>query len=301
MISYFKNLSGDALVFLAMLIFGSYALFLRFFPAIPAFLFLFSMQIVGAIGFFALVPKNNLIRVFKNNAWLFLGFVAVTLGNDLAYFISFRMTSVANAAFAHQMVSVFLLFLAPIFLAEKTTKKEWVALLMSLGGLFLMYIRGFGFHHPQDMGGITLGLLSALFYALLIVCYRKLKERGLTIREINFWRFSISAVVMAPFVFFLVGSQVSPNNLLVLFLFGLLFAVIASGMHNYAIVKTRSLHVSIIGKSEPVIAAFYALLFLKETPAMSALLGGVLIIGSSIWLAFQKERRLTYGTGPKED
>lgn len=290
MISYFKNLSGDVLVFLAMLVFGSYALFLRFFPAIPALIFLFSLQLVGALGFFVLAPKNNIWSVFKKNSWLFFGFVAVALGNDLSYFIAFRMTSVANAAFAHQMVSVFLLCLAPVFLAEKTTKKEWITLFVSLGGLSLLYARGFGFSNARDMAGITLGLLSALFYALLIVCYRKLTERGLTIREINFWRFFISTVIMFPFVFAFGGLHASPENLFVLFGFGLLFAVIASSMHNYAIAHTRSLHVSIIGKSEPVIAACYAFFFLSETPSLLTILGGAVILGSSAWLAFQKEK-----------
>lgn len=289
-VSYFKNISGDTLVFAAMLIFGSYALFLRFFPAIPAFMFLFAMQIVGAVGFFFLCPKDNLVAVFKNNAWLFLGFVVVALGNDLTYFMAFRMTSIANAVFSHQMVSVFLLFCAPVFLAEKTTKKEWGALLVSLGGLAVLYAPGFALHNARDVWGISLGLISALFYALIIVCYRKLTKHGLSIREINFWRFSLSTIAMFPFILAFGGLQISQENLFLLFLFGLLFAVIASGMHNYAIAHTRSLHISIIGKSEPVIAAAYAFLWLNETPTALILIGGMLILGSSVWLAFQKER-----------
>lgn len=290
MIRFFKNLSGDTLVFLAMLIFGSYALFLRFFPAIPAFMFLFALQFVGAIGFFFLCPPQKLLAVFKNNAWLFLGFVAVALGNDLTYFMAFRMTSIANVAFSHQMVSVFLLFFAPLFLAERTTKKEWVALFVSLCGLLVLYFPGFALQSMRDIEGISFGLFSALCYALLIVCYRKLTERGLSIREINFWRFSLSTVAVLPFVFVFGGLRTSPENLLVLLVFGLLFAVIASGMHNYAIAHTRSLHVSIIGKSEPIIAALYAFLWLNETPTASILIGGALILGSSVWLAFQKEK-----------
>lgn len=291
---YLKNISGDALVFASMLIFGSYILFLRFFPVIPAFMFLFAMQAIGAIGFFFFAEKKCLVSAFRKNIRLFLGLVLVTLGNDLSYFMAFRMTSGANAAFSHQMVSVFLLFFAPWFLAERTTKNEWWALIVSFIGLGVLYIPAISFRGGQTMwtniGGIGLGTLSAVFYALLIIGYRKLnQERGLPISEINFWRFSVSTILMLPVIIYAGGVEIIQTNLWTLAAFGLLFAVIASGMHNYAIAHTRALHVSIIGKSEPIIAALYAFLWLNETPTAFILLGGALILGSSVWLAFQKE------------
>lgn len=291
MIRFFKNLSGDTLVFISMLIFGSYALFLKFYEnIIPVFMFLFAMQAVGAVGFFFLAQKKKLVSVFRENFLLFLALVAVTLGNDWSYFVAIRLTSAANAAFSHQMVSAFLLFFAPLFLSEKTTKKEWRALIVSFFGLGVLYAPGFALQSAQDIWGISLGLLSAVLYALLIVSYRKLnKERGVGISEINFWRFSVSTIIMLPFVIRFGGIGIAQENIFVLAAFGLLFAVIASGMHNFAIARTRSLHVSIIGKSEPIIMVFYAFLLLNQIPTTAVFIGGALILGSSVWLAFQKE------------
>lgn len=299
MVRFFKNLSGDTLVFASMLIFGSYALFIKPYKGIvPEFMFLFAMQAVGAVGFYFLsrcFGTKNLFTVFRGNVWLFLGLILVTLGNDWTYFAAMRLTSVANAAFTHQMVSAFLLFLAPIFLLESTTKKEWGAFAVSLIGLGVLFIPAFAFRNEQTMwgnfGGIGLGTFSAFFYAFLIICYRKLDARGLSIWDINFWRFSVSTIIMFPFVIHFGGIGIAQANFWTLIVFGLLFAVVASGMHNFAFVKTRALHISIIGKIEPLLAIGYAFFFLKETPAAPILvgIGGALILGSSVWLAFQKE------------
>jgi drug/metabolite transporter (DMT)-like permease len=49
------------------------------------------------------------------------------------------------------------------------------------------------------------------------------------------------------------------------------------------------MHVSIIGKSEPVFVIIYSFLLLGSVPTTLALVGGVLIMGSSVWLALQEQ------------
>lgn len=278
---------GDLLVIGAMLIFGTYPLFLRFFPEVSTITFLFSFQVVGAITFLILSLKQGWRVAGGRLKILLLCLALVAVGNDLTYFMAFRTTSVANAAFAHQMVSIFLLFLAPYFIGERTKRTEWIALLVSLLGLCVLYGGGIQLGDTKDLWGITLGLVSALFYALLIVLYRYLPQQGLSISLINFWRYSFSTLLLLPLMAIGTGFESMSNNIWVLLSFGLLFAVIASGIHNFGISKSRSMHVSIIGKSEPVIAAVYAMSFLGEIPSASVCIGGALILGSSFWLTMR--------------
>ena len=105
----------------------------------------------------------------------------------------------------------------------------------------------------------------------------------------NFWRYTISTAMLLPFVFHFGGFGVIRENFWSLVAFGTLFAVIASGIHHLGISRTRPLHASIIGKSEPVIATAYAFFFLGQTPGISTLIGGALIVGASFWLAFQEK------------
>ncbi len=280
---------GDALIFIAMLLFGGYSLFLRFFPTIPTVTFLFAFQFVGACSFFAIVRSRKERYAVGKKEKLLLGTLAVVaILNDLFYFFSFRLTTIANAAVAHQMVSVFLLLFAPLFLGQKTKRSEWIALPISLLGIVIIYSGGIALDSTRDIWGITFGLASSIFYALLIVLYGYLPKQGLSISVINLWRYTISAILLLPFMIGFGGFNITVKDILPLIAFGLLFAVIASGIHNYGMSKTRALHASIIGKTEPVIATLYALAFLGETPSVRTIIGGILIIGSSVWLAFQE-------------
>ena len=85
-------------------------------------------------------------------------------------------------------------------------------------------------------------------------------------------------------------SSIQRDDLALLVAFGILFAVIASGIHNLGISRTRSLHASILGKSEPVFAIIYAWIFLSEGPSMRTVIAGVLIIGASTWLALRAHK-----------
>ena len=277
---------GDCLVLVAMALFGTYSLFLRLCPQIPTLVFLLAFQLVGAavLGIHEVFSERQ--GCINKKGWLLLvALTAVALGNDLCYFAAFRLTSIANAAVAHQTVSIFLLLLAPLFLAEKTTRAEWLALVVALLGVAVLYSDQLGFSHGHDVIGTSIAVLSGLFYALLIVLYRRLHHLGLSISTINWWRYFFSSLVLVPIVFSCEHWRPNSLDLLVLVDFGVLFAVIAAGLHIYAMSRTRAMHVSIIGKSEPVFATLYALLFLGEVPSVQAIFGGILIVGSSIWLA----------------
>lgn len=283
------KISGDVLISVAMLLFGAYSLFLRFFSAIPTITFLFAFQIVGVIGFFFLVPQRKFLLGRLQNYQFLIALAVLSLANNLSYFLAFRLTAVANAAIAHQMVSVFLLILAPWLIGEKTKKNEFVALVISLLGITILYGGGLTFTRSMDFWGITLGLASAVFYALLIILYRHLPQRGIPIETVNFWGYAIGAVILLPFMPIVGGFAITMKDILPLALFGFIFAVIAVWIHTSGISRTRPLHASIIGKSEPVIASFYALIFLGEIPSAYVLIGGAMIIGASLWLALDKK------------
>ena len=280
-------LSGDALILFTMAIFASSPLFFRFNPNIPVALFLAAFQIVGALCFF-FIAKYQGIPTLSRYEYILLGTLALAaVLNDLCYFFALRLTSVANAAVGHQSVSLFLLVLSPIFLKEKTTRAEWLVLVVSIVGIVLLYSDGLeGATGDDHLLGITLAVISGFFYASIIILYRIIPahNRTLTIPVINFWRYTISCILLLPFINVVTFHTVGSTDIVTLVLFGFIFAVIASGIHNHAISMTRSLHVSILGKSEPVFAVIYSMVFLHETPKVSAVVGGAFIIIPSLWL-----------------
>ncbi|HXE43358.1 MAG TPA: DMT family transporter, partial [Candidatus Baltobacteraceae bacterium] len=119
---------------------------------------------------------------------------------------------------------------------------------------------------------------------------RYMPRLGYSVDFMNFWRYTISTLLLLPVIAVTGGFGVLVHSFWPLAAFGLLFAVIASRIHNIGIAHTRPLHVSIIGKSEPVFATLYAFLFLNQIPPMTAIIGGALIIGASLWLALNEEK-----------
>lgn len=281
-----KN-NGDFLIFISLLIFGTYALFLRFFPNIPTLTFLFFFQLIGAICFLGMLIRQGFRKLEKKQLVLLGALTFVALANDLLFFSALRLTKVANAVLPHQMSDLFLIFLAPLLLNKKTVRHEWGTLVLSLIGLVIIYRKSLEIQSSSDIAGITFALLSAFFLAWVIILYQYLPKIDLSIITINFWRYTLSTIVLIPFMFMFGGFNFGLNNIPPLILFGLLFAVIAAGINTYGISKTRPLHASIILKSESVIASFYAFLFLKEIPSVETLIGGVLIISSSLWLTLK--------------
>lgn len=286
-----RTFSGDLLVLVAMAMFGSYPLFLRLCPQISPLVFLGAFQVVGAVSFFIVAKLQGMPRLTKRDYVLLAALAVTATLNDLCYFFALTTTTVANAAVAHQSVSVFLLIFAPLLLRERTRKEEWIALVVSLAGIVALFSNQLGGSGDKPhLLGIALGVLSGLFYALLIVLYRTIpnSNRGVTISVVNFWRYAMSSMLLLPFLSWMKLGELRGLDAIPLVGFGLAFAVIASGIHNYGISRTRSLHVSILGKSEPVFAILYAFLFLRESPPIQVVLGGTLIIGSSLWLALKK-------------
>lgn len=290
------SLAGDVLIFVATILFAGYSLFLRLNPQISALLFLFAFQVVGALAFVVIIIFNGLPKISKYHLWLLIILAIISLLHDFSYFLSFQTTTVSNATVGHQTSSIFLLFFAPYFLKEKTTRNEWIAVIFGiLGTLFL-----FRNEHPgkidwQNIEGILLSILAGMLSALQIILYKHLQvTEQLTIRVINFFRYTLSFIILLPFFTIFKEVSFTPHVVTMLFSFGLLYAVIASGILQLAIGWSRAMHVSIIGKCEPVFASVYALFLLKEVPTWNSVVGGIIIIATSIWLALPQKKEAAH-------
>lgn len=281
------------LISVAMLIFGFYAIFLKSNPQIHPVIFLFAFQVVGLITWGAKWIHEGR-HMPKGKTWLLLFALAfVAVGNDLAYFAGFSFfPPVAPVALGHQMHSVFLVLLVPFIMKKNLTGNEWKAIVVAVVGLVVLFGNQIGI--DADMRGIGLGVLSAFFLAFLFVLYPLLNDRGLDVTAVNTWRFLFSTAMLIPFVPFVGATTLTITDYGTLALFGILFAFVASGMHNYAMSDKRELppiHASIIGKSEPIIAIVYARMFFgsQEPITLAVILGAILIVGAGIWLAFQEK------------
>jgi drug/metabolite transporter (DMT)-like permease len=274
--------NGDFSILFAMGIFGSFALFLRTIPNVPTLAFTLALQVVGVVGM-AIRARHSVWHLRKHFP-LFCLLAISAVANDLCYFISFRTTSVSNAAVAHQSVSIFLLFLTPLVLGDRVQRAEWKAFVVAIIGVLILYSQGLGAHGSKDLEGVTIGVLSGFFYAVVVLSYVVIGRRRIPAMEANIWRYAISIVLFLPVLPAAHLGSISARDFALLAAFGMVFAVIATSFHTFGMTRSRPLHASILGKTEPVFAVVYALLFLGEVPSLTTVIGGGLILGSSVWL-----------------
>jgi drug/metabolite transporter (DMT)-like permease len=199
--------------------------------------------------------------------------IALSL-NLILYFLAIRYTGVAVAIFLSYLAPVYLAFVAPRILKEKTEPVVYVALAVGLAGMALILVPGLLLEGVKlSAPGLFCGFAKSL--------------RGLHVRStpVVFAQSAFTAAVMLVPGVLAVGAahySFSGVDLLMAALLGLVttafsFSLFMDGLHYI-----RVQHASIIAYVEPVSAPFYALLFLSQVPSGWTVAGGALIVAAGI-------------------
>ena len=275
---------GSFLIIFAVAIFGLYGVFIRFIAASPEFILFFMSVIVTIVFALGFLKKKTLFSVRNHRkAAILIGLAGV--GNNLSYFMSFKLTTIANATLAHYTAPIFVAIMAPFFLREKLEKSTVAALLMSFIGLSLIS-NGIYLGSDQFLG-IALATLSGLFYALSIILYKRMKD--LPIYTIIFYQFFIGMLILIPFAAMNIPI-LDVSNIIWLLIFAGLFGIFAILIHLNGIKRVKAQHAGILGYAEPLAATAYAILLFSEVPTLFTIIGGLLIAaGGYIVIKLQKK------------
>lgn len=211
--------------------------------------------------------------------------VALAL-NLILYFLAIRSTGVAVAIFLSYLAPVYLAFVAPRILKEKTEPAAYVALAVGLAGMALILVPGLALEGVRlSAPGLFCGWAAGVMYAVYLLFAKSL--RGLHVRStpVVFVQSAFTAAVMlVPGLLAMGAARYSFTGVDVLMaaLLGLVttafsFSLFMDGLHY-----VRVQHASIIAYVEPVSAPLYALLFLGQVPSGWTVAGGALIVVAGI-------------------
>jgi drug/metabolite transporter (DMT)-like permease len=181
------------------------------------------------------------------------------------------------------MISVFTYpvittFLEPLILK---TKFQWthlfLAALVIIGILFL--VPDFSFQNDYLIA-IILGIISALFYSLRnIIMKSKIDKYNGSL--LMLFQLVVISIVLSPsyFIFDLsnFSTQISQIALL-----SLLTTAIGHTMFVYSFKNFTVTSASIISSLQPVYGIIIGMIFLKEYPELTTIIGGLLILSSVV-------------------
>ena len=188
------------------------------------------------------------------------------------FIVANRETTAANAIFIQYTAPVFVAFFGIRFLREPVKKLDWLSLAAIGVGLLFFYSDGLT---AAGAFGNLYALLAGLAFAWFLLFMRKQKDTS-TIETV-FLGNIIAALLGLPFLRDAAPSAVDWSGMLVLGVFqiGLPFILIAR-----AIKELTAVEAVLIQALEPILNPLWVVLFIGETPAPLALLGGVIVVGA---------------------
>ena len=246
----------------------------------------------GALLLVLLILRKKII--FNNfREWLRLVLCGIILGvHWIAFFKSIQVSTVAIGLLTFASYPLFTTFLEPIFFQEKLIKRNVSAVFVVIFGLALMATsspeNSDGVISGSVIQGVLWGLGGSLGFALLTLMNRG-HVRHHSPLLLTCWQNGFAALVLIPWSFSESWVLTTADWTLLL----ILGVVCTVGGHALLINGLKNLQAQtvsmLIAGLEPVCAIVFALFLLGEVPSFQTLVGGILIVSTTVFMITRSE------------
>ena len=239
-----------------------------------------------------IIQKAIFFKNYREWAWLTVsGTVLAT--HWIAFFQAIQVSTVAIGLLSFSSYPLFTTFLEPLFFREQLRSRNIFAVLLVICGLALMTTSNNEDSNVIISGsvvqGVLWGLASGLGFAVLTLLNRG-HVRNHSPLLLTCWQNGIAALVILPWSWS-ESWDLSGKDWGLLFILGVVCTV---GGHTLLINGLRHVRAQVvsllIAGMEPVFAILFALFLLGETPSGQTLLGGVLIVGTTVFMISRSEQ-----------
>ena len=232
--------------------------------------------------------------IFSNfREWLRLVICGIILGvHWIAFFKSIQVSTVAIGLLTFASYPLFTTFLEPIFFQEKLIKRNVSAVFVVIFGLALIATSS-----PENSDGVISGsviqvvlwgLGGGLGFALLTLMNRG-HVRHHSPLLLTCWQNGFAALVLLPWSFY-ESWVLTTSDWTLLLILGVVCTV---GGHSLLINGLKNLQAQtvsmLIAGLEPVCAIVFALFLLGEVPSFQTLVGGILIVSTTVFMITRSE------------
>ena len=280
-----ENSNSKLLMMLAMFIFGTIGLFVRYIP-LPSAVIAMVRGFVGAIFLYVLIKakKQSLDKSAIKANLLKLCVSGILLGfNWILLFEAYRYTTVATATLCYYLAPVIVILLSPIVLNEKLTGKKLICVLAALVGMvFVSGVLTAGFKGGSEYTGVFFGLGAACIYAGIVIVNKKIRD--ISAYDMTIMQLAIAGVVLLPYVLLtqdLSGVALGGKAIALLAVVAILHTGVAYALYFGSMQKLRGQTVAILSYIDPIVAILLSALILKEPFGVNGAIGAVLVLGAT--------------------
>lgn len=214
----------------------------------------------------------------------------VLLGTLLAFhwvsfFYSIQLATVAVGLLTFSSFPVFVTVLEPLLFKTPLRSQDGAIAVLVVVGVALV-IPDYRLGSAATVGAIW-GLLSGLSFALLQLLNKGYRQRysALAIAFYQDLFAFLSLLVVTPRL----GLTLGTSEIGLLIVLGVLCTAVAHTLFIESLAVLRTQTASVISTLEPVYGVALAALLLGEIPSLRTLLGGSLIIGTTLWASWPAE------------
>ncbi|MBE9139099.1 EamA family transporter [Nodosilinea sp. LEGE 07088] len=200
----------------------------------------------------------------------------------VSFFYSIQLSTVAIGLLTFSSFPVFVTLLEPLLLKTTWQWRDGAIAFLVVVGVALV-IPDYRPGSATTLGAIW-GLLSGLSFALLQLLNKGYRQRygALAIAFYQDLFACLSLLVVAP----MTGLTLSPREVGLLLVLGVLCTALAHTLFIESLAVLRTQTASVISALEPVYGIALAALLLGEVPALRTLVGGGLIIATTLWASW---------------
>ena len=270
----------------AMTVFGTLGLFVRNIPVSSAELALYRAVLAALLlGSFFLVTRQKLQlkKIGKELILLLLSGGAMGF-NWILLFEAYKYTTVSVATLSYYFAPVIVTVACPILFREKMGRKQWICFAMSTLGIVLITGLGDLSGSSTHLLGIAFGLGAAVLYAMVILLNKYIK--GVAGIHRTFLQFLAAIAVLIPYVLATGGITLGTLNAtgwINLLVVGLFHTGVTYCLYFSALKELPGQEAAILSYIDPLVAVLLSVFVLGETMTAVQILGGVLILGFTLW------------------
>lgn len=277
----------------SMVTFGTIGLFVRSIALPSGEIALYrAVLAVILISAFLLITRQSIPwREIKREALLLFISGAAMGFNWILLFEAYKHTTVSIATLAYYFAPVIVTLACPILFKEKMGGKQWLCFAMSTLGIVLItgFDAGGGDSH---LAGVLLGLGAACLYATVILLNKRIKDT----RDIHrtLLQFMAAIAVLLPYVLLTDGTDLvslDTKGWICLAVVGLVHTGVTYCLYFSAVGELSGQQTAILSYIDPLVAVLVSVFILGESMTLPQILGGLLILGFTLYNEIPTRRK----------
>lgn len=218
--------------------------------------------------------------------------IGVVLGlHWISFFHSMQVSTVAIGMLSLFTYPVITVLIEPFFTKQKLQTVDLLAGIVVLIGVFVMVKDDLQTFDNAAVQGVFWGVISAFLFAMRNLLqkyyYPAVSSDRLMLHQVIAISFMLLLFIDYPAV-----GDLSRDDWLTLLLLGMVSTAMGHTLLSYSLKHLPAKSIAMISCLQPIFATLFAWLLLQETPAVSVLTGGAIIVSVALYESVKRSSRV---------